>query len=179
MPERRTFSCSLDSRRSVRVSPSETATTFPKSSAAPAALMVSRNENARHDRRRFIAGSPGRDYVARASGVQVHTGALGEERIGESTECAVSFDDNHHHERTHDRESRYAVRFSSSRRGERAERNLSDDRLTAPMTSALYRHSLDASFPVARRGEGVYLVDTEGRRYLDASGGAAVSCLGH
>lgn len=28
-------------------------------------------------------------------------------------------------------------------------------------------------------GEGVYLIDAEGRRYLDASGGAAVSSLGH
>jgi adenosylmethionine-8-amino-7-oxononanoate aminotransferase len=28
-------------------------------------------------------------------------------------------------------------------------------------------------------GEGAYLIDREGRRYLDASGGAAVSCLGH
>ena len=34
-------------------------------------------------------------------------------------------------------------------------------------------------YPLAVRGEGVYLVDGEGRRYLDASGGAAVSCLGH
>jgi adenosylmethionine-8-amino-7-oxononanoate aminotransferase len=33
--------------------------------------------------------------------------------------------------------------------------------------------------PVAVRGEGCYLIDTAGRRYLDASGGAAVSCLGH
>jgi len=33
--------------------------------------------------------------------------------------------------------------------------------------------------PVAVAGEGVYLVDSEGRRYFDASGGAAVSCLGH
>ena len=33
--------------------------------------------------------------------------------------------------------------------------------------------------PVAVRGEGLYLVDADGRRYLDASGGAAVSCLGH
>lgn len=31
----------------------------------------------------------------------------------------------------------------------------------------------------ARRGEGIYLIDDAGRRYLDASGGAAVSCLGH
>ena len=28
-------------------------------------------------------------------------------------------------------------------------------------------------------GDGIYIVDTEGRRYLDASGGAAVSSLGH
>jgi adenosylmethionine-8-amino-7-oxononanoate aminotransferase len=34
-------------------------------------------------------------------------------------------------------------------------------------------------YPVAVRGEGAYLVDREGKRYLDASGGAAVSCLGH
>jgi adenosylmethionine-8-amino-7-oxononanoate aminotransferase len=33
--------------------------------------------------------------------------------------------------------------------------------------------------PVAVGGEGCYLVDAEGRRYLDGSGGAAVSCLGH
>jgi adenosylmethionine-8-amino-7-oxononanoate aminotransferase len=33
--------------------------------------------------------------------------------------------------------------------------------------------------PVAVRGEGLFLVDSAGRRYLDASGGAAVSCLGH
>jgi len=32
---------------------------------------------------------------------------------------------------------------------------------------------------MADRGDGVYLVDTQGKRYLDASGGAAVSCLGH
>ncbi len=35
------------------------------------------------------------------------------------------------------------------------------------------------SYPVAVRGEGAYLFDRTGKRYLDASGGAAVSCLGH
>jgi len=35
------------------------------------------------------------------------------------------------------------------------------------------------SYPVAVRGEGAYLFDAHGKRYLDASGGAAVSCLGH
>ena len=40
------------------------------------------------------------------------------------------------------------------------------------------RHT-QADLPVIAGGEGVYLVDSEGRRYLDACGGAAVSCLGH
>jgi adenosylmethionine-8-amino-7-oxononanoate aminotransferase len=34
-------------------------------------------------------------------------------------------------------------------------------------------------YPTGMRGEGVYLYDSEGRQYLDGSGGAAVSCLGH
>ncbi|MCA8882192.1 MAG: aspartate aminotransferase family protein [Rhodobacteraceae bacterium] len=33
--------------------------------------------------------------------------------------------------------------------------------------------------PVAAGGEGCYLRDAAGKQYLDASGGAAVSCLGH
>jgi adenosylmethionine-8-amino-7-oxononanoate aminotransferase len=33
--------------------------------------------------------------------------------------------------------------------------------------------------PVAVGGEGCYLIDRDGKRYLDGSGGAAVSCLGH
>jgi adenosylmethionine-8-amino-7-oxononanoate aminotransferase len=33
--------------------------------------------------------------------------------------------------------------------------------------------------PVVAGGEGVWLIDSNGKRYLDASGGAAVSCLGH
>ena len=33
--------------------------------------------------------------------------------------------------------------------------------------------------PVAKSGDGCYLIDKSGKRYLDASGGAAVSCLGH
>ncbi|MDJ0949404.1 MAG: aspartate aminotransferase family protein [Alphaproteobacteria bacterium] len=41
-----------------------------------------------------------------------------------------------------------------------------------------HRHTA-AKLPVADRGDGVYIIDTDGKRYLDASGGAAVSCLGH
>jgi adenosylmethionine-8-amino-7-oxononanoate aminotransferase len=33
--------------------------------------------------------------------------------------------------------------------------------------------------PVAVAGEGCYIIDSTGKRYLDGSGGAAVSCLGH
>lgn len=33
--------------------------------------------------------------------------------------------------------------------------------------------------PTAVEGDGPYIIDRDGRRYLDASGGAAVSCLGH
>ncbi|MEC7793555.1 MAG: aspartate aminotransferase family protein [Pseudomonadota bacterium] len=33
--------------------------------------------------------------------------------------------------------------------------------------------------PIAERGNGIYLFDREGKKYLDGSGGAAVSCLGH
>lgn len=45
-------------------------------------------------------------------------------------------------------------------------------------TRVLHRQTR-ASLPVAVGGEGVYLIDSDGKRYIDASGGAAVSCLGH
>ena len=46
------------------------------------------------------------------------------------------------------------------------------------MTHVFHRHTaMDP--PVAAQGDGVYVVDAAGERYLDASGGAAVSCLGH
>jgi adenosylmethionine-8-amino-7-oxononanoate aminotransferase len=46
------------------------------------------------------------------------------------------------------------------------------------MSSVFYRNP-QQEYPRGLRGEGVYLYDTEGRQYLDGSGGAAVSCLGH
>ena len=46
------------------------------------------------------------------------------------------------------------------------------------MSHVLHR-DLRRRYPRAVAGDGVYLVDAEGRRYLDGSGGAAVSCLGH
>ncbi len=45
--------------------------------------------------------------------------------------------------------------------------------------SRIFHRSLKKTLPVAVGGAGVYLVDKTGKRYLDASCGAAVSCLGH
>ncbi len=43
----------------------------------------------------------------------------------------------------------------------------------------VFHRSLLHTPPVAVKGEGVWLEDAAGKRYIDASGGAAVSCLGH
>ncbi|MFC4425725.1 aspartate aminotransferase family protein [Deinococcus navajonensis] len=45
------------------------------------------------------------------------------------------------------------------------------------MSNVFYRSS--KPYPVAVRGEGVYLFDREGRRYLDGSSGALVANIGH
>src|SRR3954452_21955976 len=46
-------------------------------------------------------------------------------------------------------------------------------------TSRVLHRSLRGTPPKAIGGEGVYLFAEDGRRIIDASGGAAVSCLGH
>ncbi len=46
------------------------------------------------------------------------------------------------------------------------------------MTRVFHRQ-LRQTYPVAVAGDGPYLIDADGKRYLDGSGGAAVSCLGH
>ena len=46
------------------------------------------------------------------------------------------------------------------------------------MTHILHR-SITSKLPIAVGGKGIELFDNEGRAYIDASGGAAVSCLGH
>ncbi|MDR6871357.1 adenosylmethionine-8-amino-7-oxononanoate aminotransferase [Bosea sp. BE125] len=45
--------------------------------------------------------------------------------------------------------------------------------------SHLLHRSVNGTYPVAVGGKGVMLFDAEGKSYIDASGGAAVSCLGH
>ena len=46
------------------------------------------------------------------------------------------------------------------------------------MSKVFYRNP-QQEYPRGLRGEGVYLYDTDGKQYLDGSGGAAVSCVGH
>lgn len=46
-------------------------------------------------------------------------------------------------------------------------------------TTHVFHRQLHATPPVAVSGSGVWLTDENGKRYLDACGGAAVSCLGH
>ena len=46
-------------------------------------------------------------------------------------------------------------------------------------SSRILHRSLRHNLPVAVATDGVALLDSQGRRYIDASGGAAVSCLGH
>jgi adenosylmethionine-8-amino-7-oxononanoate aminotransferase len=47
------------------------------------------------------------------------------------------------------------------------------------MAGTLMGRTLGADLPRAVSGDGCWIVDHDGRRYLDGSGGAAVSCLGH
>ena len=45
--------------------------------------------------------------------------------------------------------------------------------------SHVFHRDLGDTLPRAVRGDGPYIVDSEGKRYLDGSGGPGVSCLGH
>jgi adenosylmethionine-8-amino-7-oxononanoate aminotransferase len=45
--------------------------------------------------------------------------------------------------------------------------------------SHILHRQLRGQYPLAVHAEGCFIEDSEGKRYLDASGGAAVSCLGH
>jgi len=46
------------------------------------------------------------------------------------------------------------------------------------MSNVFHRNPRQA-LPMAVGGQGIELIDSNGKRYIDASGGAAVSCLGH
>jgi adenosylmethionine-8-amino-7-oxononanoate aminotransferase len=57
-------------------------------------------------------------------------------------------------------------------------KNLWASAVLANQTKVWHRQ-FKKDMPVAVRGEGAWLFDSTGKQYLDASGGAAVSCLGH
>lgn len=46
------------------------------------------------------------------------------------------------------------------------------------MTAVFYR-AVKSDYPLAARAEGMYIHDAQDKAYLDMSGGAAVSCIGH
>src|SRR5208337_4666032 len=50
---------------------------------------------------------------------------------------------------------------------------------TATQSSPLFSRNLRKQYPVAVRGEGSWIIAADGRRYLDASGQAAVVSIGH
>ncbi|MBB5448024.1 MULTISPECIES: aspartate aminotransferase family protein [unclassified Paraburkholderia] len=45
--------------------------------------------------------------------------------------------------------------------------------------STVFHRFPKQTLPVAVAGDGIEIIDSTGKRYIDASGGAAVSCLGH
>ena len=45
--------------------------------------------------------------------------------------------------------------------------------------SHIFHRTANHTPPRAARGEGVWIIGQDGKRWLDACGGAAVSCLGH
>lgn len=47
------------------------------------------------------------------------------------------------------------------------------------MANHIFGRTAKSSMPVAVKGDGCYIIDAQGKRYFDGSGGAAVSCLGH
>ncbi len=43
----------------------------------------------------------------------------------------------------------------------------------------ILQRDINADLPIAVKGDGVYIIDSSGKKYIDGSSGAAVSCLGH
>lgn len=48
-----------------------------------------------------------------------------------------------------------------------------------PASSHVFHRTPHHPMPTVVAGDGAYVIDSTGKRYLDASGGAGVSCLGH
>ena len=51
--------------------------------------------------------------------------------------------------------------------------------MSKSLSSHVFHRHCHGEKPVAVSGQGCYITDHRGKQYLDGSGGAAVSCLGH
>ena len=51
--------------------------------------------------------------------------------------------------------------------------------MTTPQQQALFQRDPTYDYPVLERGEGIYLYDTDGKRYIDGAAGASNIILGH
>ena len=51
--------------------------------------------------------------------------------------------------------------------------------MTETNGSHIFFNNLQGGLPMAERGEGIYLYDTTGKRYIDGFGGHAVCTIGH
>ena len=54
--------------------------------------------------------------------------------------------------------------------------------MSIPLHSGVFYHlgeDINHQLPILVKGKGNYLYCNKGRKFFDASGGAAVSCLGH
>jgi adenosylmethionine-8-amino-7-oxononanoate aminotransferase len=51
--------------------------------------------------------------------------------------------------------------------------------MDTPIRSSLFSRNLRKQYPLAVKGEGCWIIDSDGRRFLDASGQAAVVNVGH
>lgn len=58
-------------------------------------------------------------------------------------------------------------------------KSISKDQTKINSSSDIFHRSLTKSYRTATSGDGIYIITADGKRVLDGSSGAAVSCLGH
>ena len=70
-------------------------------------------------------------------------------------------------------------RFYFFRSQEFSPEEISQSSSSPSSQSFIFYRNLHRNYPIAARSDGVYIYDTDGKRYLDASGGAVVVSIGH
>jgi adenosylmethionine-8-amino-7-oxononanoate aminotransferase len=79
----------------------------------------------------------------------------------------------------HCQRRRANIAGAEGQRASHGETNSSKETVMTARTSHVFPRHTKSLPPIAVSGAGCYLYDREGKAYLDGSGGAAVSCLGH